>query len=109
MDSHYQPIYKQAAALQHNFHDYTHTSAYDPTAKVLRNEIHHLTNDLAAGKNPRTIENRLRTINTQLKRSQMANPAAMPGQAPIMNANQTNMLRKNFETIRMGVRQHPHY
>lgn len=121
MDSHYQPLYKQAAALQYKFHDYTRATAHDPTAMVLRNQLHNLTNDIAAGKNPRTIENRMKTIQTQIKRQQMYNPAAplqstqAPGQAirtgesQILNTNQANYMNKNFQTMRMNIRQHPHY
>lgn len=109
MDAHYQPIYKQAAVLQHRFHDYTHTTAHDPAANMLRKQIHDLTNDLAAGKNPRTVENRLKTIQTQIKRTQMRNPVAMPGEHPIINTAQSVQLHKNFEIMRRNIRQMPHY
>ena len=112
MDTHYQPLYKQAADLQYKFHNYTHAAAYDPTARVLRNQIHHLTNDLAAGKNPRNIESRLRNIQTQLQRSQTLNSSAMPGQmgqSPILNHNQSSMLNHNFELMRRNIRQHPNF
>ncbi len=109
MDAHYQPIYKQAAKLQHVFHDYTHTTAHDPAANMLRKQIHDLTNDLASGKNPRTVENRLKTIQTQIKRTQRTTPYGMPGQGPIMNTNQSVQLHKNFEMMRRNIRQMPHY
>lgn len=109
MDTAYQPVYKQAAALQHKFHDFTHTAAHDPAATLLRNQIHGLTKDLATGKNPRTIENRIKMIDRQLRQVQRSNPHAMPGQGPVMNINQSMMLRKNFESMRMNIRQQPHY
>lgn len=110
MDTHYQPIYKQAAATQYKFHDYTHATAYDPAAKVLRNQMHSLTNDLAANKDPRQIEKRVRTIQTQLRRNQTLNPAAMPGQQPpILNQNQSQTLHRNLESIRKNITQHPNF
>lgn len=107
MDAHYQPLYRQAAQAQHMFHTYTHSMAHDPNALVLRNEMHKLTNDLAAGRNPRTIDRRMRTIQTQLQRTQLSHPTAMPGQSPIMNFNQSQRLHHNFEQMRRNIRQHP--
>jgi hypothetical protein len=109
MDMQYQPIYRQAAAAQNMFHNYTHTTAHDPTATVLRNEIHKLTNDLASGRNPRAIEQRVRTIQTQLQRTQMRNPSALPGASPVLNFKQSQMLHSNFEAMRRNIRQHPNF
>ncbi len=110
MEERYKPLYKQAAALQHHFHDYTHHTANDPAAKMLRQQIHHLTNDLASGKNPRSIENRMKTIQTQLKRTQQQpHTYGLPGQSPILNTNQSVQMHKNFEMMRRNIRQMPHY
>jgi hypothetical protein len=80
---------------------------------VLRQQIHNLTNDLASNKNPRTIENRLRTIQTQLRQAQRQsstmNMGAMPGQNSALNYRQNNYLKSNFEQMRTNVRQHPHF
>ncbi len=109
MDTRYQPLYRQAATMQHKFHDFTHTTANDPMANVLRQQIHGLTNDLASNKNPGVIDRRLRTIQTQLRRTQAANPSAMPGQNPLINMNQKNFLNSNFERMRQNVIQHPNF
>ena len=110
MDTHYQPIYRQAAAAQYKFHDYTHATAYDPAAKVLRNQMHSLTNDLAANKDPRAIERRVRTIQTQLRRGQQAaNQMGLQGQSPILDRNQTQTLNRNLESIRKNITQHPNF
>lgn len=114
MDSNYVPIYKQAAALQHQFHEYSSHMAHSPTATVLRNEIHSLTNDLATNKHPRTIEHRVRTIENQLRMSQHyhegMNATGMPGQSsPILNIHQSTHMYKNFEHIRREIRMNPHY
>ena len=113
MDTHYTQIYKNAAAMQHSFHDYTHTTAHDPTTTLIRNEMHNLTNDIAQGKNPRTIDNRLRVIEDQLRRTQTLNsPATTTGayaSSPILNYNQRNFLHSNFQQMRQTIRQHPHF
>lgn len=106
MDSHFQPIYKQAAAMQHTFHDYTLKTAYDPTATLIRNEMHGLTNDIASGKSAGTIDNRLKTIERQVKQTQLMNPAITPGQNPILNYGQRNNLGKHIQTMRQSIRPH---
>lgn len=111
MDAHYQAIYKQVAAAQHNFHDYTHHTAYDPSATLIRNQMHNLTNAIASGKSARTIDDHMKTLQTQIQRTQMLNPSAVPGQnhSPILNYNQRNFLNKNLQTMRQSIRQHPNF
>jgi hypothetical protein len=111
MDSRYVPIYKQAAAMQHQFHDYSHHYANNPQAVVLRNEIHNLTNDLAANKHPRTIEHRLQTIQNQIRMAQTYHPGMVQGSfnAPILNPHESTLLHKNFEIMRHSIRMNPHY
>jgi hypothetical protein len=111
MDTHYQPIYRQAAAMQHQFHDYTHAAgtAVDPNAAVLRNQIHFLTNDLAANKNPKMIEQRLYKIQTQLRRQQSYAANPMTGQNPLMSQTQTKYLHNNFTTMRNNIMKHPNF
>ncbi|HTH71909.1 MAG TPA: hypothetical protein VL737_00920 [Candidatus Pristimantibacillus sp.] len=122
IDPHYQSMYKQASILQNHFHDYTLATAHTGSATVLRNEIHNLTNDIASHKNPRTIDDRLRTIQTQLRNEGMMHPgtdptmgmhvpgmpAGMPGQyGPSLNYNQRNLMNHGFDQLRQGLRQHP--
>jgi hypothetical protein len=111
MDDYYKPLYKQAAAMQHKFHDYTYHNAADPTSMVLRQQIHNLTTDLATNKNPRTIENRLRTIQTQLRQAQRQGTqmGSITGQPQALNYRQNSFLKNNFEHMRTDVRQHPHF
>ncbi len=126
MDSRYVPIYKQAAALQHQFHDISHSAAHNPQAMVLRNEIHHLTNDIATNKNPRTIDHRLQTIQRQLRIAQTVHPGGFGGgvpnhtfgapggyhsqpQQPLLNNHQSMALNKNFEMMRKSIRMNPHF
>jgi|SRR6185369_17059579 len=57
----YQPLYQQAQALQHQVYDALDNHNH-PQAVVLRNEMQRLVDDVQVQKNPRDIENRLRTI-----------------------------------------------
>ena len=110
MDSHYQQVYRQAAALQHNFHDYTHTMSHDPTTKVLQQQIHGLTHDLATNRRPQDIANRLSMIKTQLGRAQMSSPlGGAHNQGAILNNTQKNFLHSNFERMRQNISQHPNF
>ncbi len=106
MDAHYQSMYHQATSMQHAFHNYTHAAAYDPAAKVIRNQMHGLTNDIAAGKSLQTIDARMRNIQAQLNRAHVVNPLAPAGQNPIINTNQRNLLHGNFERMRQNNRLH---
>ena len=108
MDDLYKPLYKQAAALQQQFHNDTLATAHDPTAMILRNEIHSLTNDIATSRNPRTIEARVHMIEQQLRRSEINNKTHF-GETPIMGYNHSNAMLHSLEGMRMNVRQHPHY
>ncbi len=108
MDTRYQPLYRQATAMQSRFHDYTHANAFDPGAMALQKQIHSLTNDLATGRNPRVIDQRLRSIQTQLRRTQIQNPA-MAGQSPLLSNGQKSFMHTNFERMRQNVVQHPNF
>lgn len=111
MDDHYKALYKQAANMQHQFHDYSHAAAHDPAALVLRQQLHGLTNDLARGRRPQDIETRIRRIQTQIKQTQQPMPNHMPGMMPMANPMltrvQSGQLHNNFEQMRRTIRQHP--
>jgi hypothetical protein len=110
MDEYYKSLYKKAAHLQFQKHDYTVQSANDPQAMALRREMHDLTNDIATSKSPITVEERLKTIEHQLRRNEMTDPVtAIPGQNPIMRYEQSSFLRKTLDDMRMNIKNHPQY
>lgn len=110
MDEQYKSLYKQAANMQFKMHDYTLQSAHDPQTMLIRTEMHNLTNDIATGRSPLTVEARLKTIENQLRRAEMTNPStAVAGQSPIMHYDHSSFLRKNLEGMRTNLRQHPNY
>jgi hypothetical protein len=105
MNDQYKPIYKQAARLQHDFHDFTHHTAHDPMASVLRKEIHELTNDLAVGKNATTIESRVKNIQRQMHQTQLRANSNPHASTPILNTHQFVSLNQNFEHMRQNIHQ----
>ena len=107
MDTHYQPIYKEAAVVQHKYHDFTHTTAHDPAATAMRNQIHKLTSDLAANKDPRMIERNVRNMQKQIRRAQIGSSMAPTGLQSVLNRNQSLLLNRRLEGIRQNVLQHP--
>lgn len=115
IDAKYRTMYRQAAKLQHNFHDSTYQSAHDPAATMMRRELHGLTNDIAQGRNPKTLEARLNRIQSKIQQSQRpgygASRASMyrAGAAPIMDRKQTMGMNRSFSTMRRSIQQHPHY
>ncbi len=109
MDTRYQPLYRQATALQNRFHGYTQANAFDPGAMMLQKQIHGLTNDLASGKSPRLIDTRLKNIQSQMRRTQIQSPGAMAGQSPLLNNSQKSFMRNNFESMRQNILQHPNF
>jgi len=109
LDTHYQSMYKNVAAMQHDFHNFTHQRAYDPSATLIRQKIHGLTDALAAGKSARTIDTHLKELEHHIRQTQLMNPAAAPGQSPILNYGQRNFLGKNLQSLRQNIRQHPHF
>lgn len=108
INTHYQPIYRQATAMQNKFHDYTHMNAYDPAAKALQHQMHGLTNDIASNRNSSIIDNRIRSIQTQLRRTQMTNPGGTNG-SPVMSRSQTQFLHSNLEHMRQNVINTPKF
>lgn len=121
MDAQYQALYKNVATMQHNFRHQTAHTANDPMAHVLNNQMHGLHKDLASGKNPRTIENRLKMIDRQMRQIQNQPSSKYSGATagysgsvlgqtgPILNTKQSMQYRKNFDTMRKNIRQNSNY
>jgi hypothetical protein len=59
-------IYRQALDLQHKLRDYLDADD-DPAARQLTSEVQRLTDEIEMQKNPRTVEDRAKTIIRQLE------------------------------------------
>ena len=97
IDPTYQPLYQQARDLQYQFHDAIGTNEH-PIAFDLRQEMQHLVDDLEIKKNPRDIENRIKTIQHQMQeaRNQGAN---------LMTFEHTDHFSRSYEQMRRDVRR----
>ncbi len=101
MQQYYQPLYQRARDLQFKVHDAMGDQNH-PMARTLRNEVQHLTDDLEMQKNPRDIENRIKTIQHTLLESQNTSGS-------VMNVDHSANLHRNYELMRVDVRRLPHY
>ena len=96
-DQFYHPIYAQAKDLQYKFHDIV-GNADHPMAHTLRNEIHDLVEDIEVRKNPLTIEQRVKTIQNQLKQIEHQGHS-------FMNYDHANYLHHSYERMRSDIRR----
>lgn len=72
-----------------------------PQARVLREEVRRLTEDFEQQKLPRTIEQRIDTIQNQLKQEQ--------SRQAYMSVGDSVALHENMKHMREGIRRFPHY
>ena len=100
-DPFYHPIYEQAKSLQYKFHDVVN-DAHHPAANILRNEIHKLVEDIEVKKNPRTIEDRLKIIQRQLKEVEHQSH-------PVMHYEHADYLHTSYEHMRQNLRKFDNY
>jgi hypothetical protein len=97
IDPSYQPLYQQARNLQFQLHDALGTNAH-PTASAMRNEMQHLVDDLEVKKNPRDIENRIKTIQHQMLQ-------ARNDGTNLMTYEHTDHFHDSYEQMRQDVRR----
>lgn len=96
----YQPIYNQARDLQYKLHDFVGRT--NPTAHLLQQEVQHLVTDIQLSKNPRDVENRIKTIQNHMTQVEHQ------GQN-LMTYEHGNLLHHNFENMRQQVRSFHNY
>ncbi len=101
MDAQYQPFHKQALDLQYRFHDSVNDRNH-PMAQLLSREIHQLTQDIEGHRAPRAIEDRIKIIQHQLIETKAQGEK-------VINFEHNQNLHHNYEYMRNGIRQMPHY
>jgi hypothetical protein len=101
MDQHYHPVYQQAVNLRNQYHDVVDNPNH-PMAHILQREIHDLVEDMEKNKNPRTLENRVKTIQRQLLETRMQGD-------DILSSNHVDYFHHNYEQMRNNIRRFPHY
>lgn len=101
LDPSYQPIYQQARDLQFHVHDAMDNPNH-PSAFVLKQEMQHLVDDLEVRKNPRDIENRIKTI-----QHTMLEARSQPHS--FMSSQHADHFHHTYEQMRMNVRHFSDY
>lgn len=101
IDPAYQPIYQQARDLQFHVHDAIGNQNH-PSAVALRQEMQHLVDDIEVRKNPRDIENRIKTIQHSMLEAR-TNPNSF------MNQEHADHFHRTYETMRLNVRNFHDY
>lgn len=96
-DQFYHPIYAQAKDLQNKFHDMLGSGSH-PAAGALQHEIRDLVEDIEVRKNPLTIENRVKSIQNQLKQIERQGHT-------FMNYDHANYLHHSYEQMRGEIRR----
>lgn len=100
IDAQYRGIYDQTRNLQNKFHDFVGPT--NPTTNAMRQEMEHLASDIETGKNPRDIENRIKTIQNHMTQVEHQ------GQN-LMSYEHGNAMHHDFEAMRRDVRGFSHY
>lgn len=102
MDPQYKPLYQAAQDLQYKVHDAIDDHNH-PMANVMKQEMRTLMDDMEANKSPKTIENRMQTIQHQLLeiRSQQ--------DKPVMSYDHSNHFHREFENMRQDLRKFHNY
>jgi hypothetical protein len=97
IDPTYQPFYNRARQLQNQLHDALGTTEH-PTAFAMRQEMQHLVDDLEVRKNPRDIENRIKTLQRQMLEARNQG-------AHLMTYEHTDHFHDSYEQMRQDVRR----
>lgn len=101
-DAQYQALHKQATDLNYKVHDMIGGDSSHPHAAALQREVRELMEDIEVRKMPRTIEDRVKTIQRQLKQAQVQ-------QHSYLSYNEFDYLHDNYEHIRRGLQQWHNY
>jgi len=100
MNPDYKPLYDQVVSLQHQFNDALQPD--HPMSTALRSEVQELVTDVRENKNPRDIENRVKTIQQQLIQAQAQGDS-------VMNAERVDYFHNNFQRMQMDLRKFDTY
>ena len=101
IDPAYQPIYQQARDLQNHVHDAIDNQNH-PSAFLLKQEMQHLVDDIEVRKNPRDIENRIKTIQHTVLEAR-SNPHSF------MSPQHADYFHHTYEQMRMNMRHFSDY
>lgn len=100
IDPSYKQMHNKALQLQYTFQDLLDES--NPTASLLHREAKHLVDEIEMQKNPRDLETRIKTIQSQLKQVEHQGN-------PIISIDHANSIHENYEHMRRDIRNLPTY
>ena len=100
IDPSYKIMYNQARNLQYKFQDMLGTS--NPTASILHREAKDLVDDISMNKNPRDLENRIKTIQNHMKQVEHQGDH-------LMSYEHANGIHHEYEQMRQEVRNFHNY
>lgn len=101
MDSNYQPIYKQVCDLEFRVHDAL-DQPQDSGAQSLVREVKHLEDDMEMTKSPRSLEDRIKSIQEMLWQVRSR-------EGGYMSVDDADALWRNFEDMRQVLLSLPNY
>ncbi|HEX8183012.1 MAG TPA: hypothetical protein VF575_05430 [Candidatus Saccharimonadales bacterium] len=101
MASPYEPYYKQALKLEFRYKDIVDDQD-NPLAQNLQREIHALVEDLKAEKDPRDVEEQIKTIDRQLLQARAQGEICMSYQ-------DIDQLQDEYRELREDIRELPNY
>ena len=90
----HQALNMQATALQHQLQNSMQHAGANPTASLMHHEVTALRNDIAAGKNTVTLNERMKKINNMIQNDQR-----MHYQPPASNYQQQSHFGGHFDTM----------
>lgn len=100
-DQAYKTIYKEAVRLQFKFRDSLDDNSQS-AARSLENEIQKLVDEIEVKRNPRGLDDRVKSIQRQLKNIDQ-------DESPVMEEKEADSLHNEYEHLRMDLRKLPGY
>lgn len=101
MDPRYHALHDQVHQLEFNIHDSIGDHEH-PSARILKDEMRHLQDDLETHKNPRDLENRIKAIQHTLLE-------ARNNYNSYMNVEHADHFYRTYEDMRRHVRDFHDY
>jgi len=102
MDAQYKQLYREVQGLRHKVHDLIDDHAH-AIARALKDEVQRLEDEMEVSKKPRSLEDRIKSIQHHLER------AKNDSQASVMDVRHAVMLDDRFDDLRMSLRRLPNY
>jgi len=102
MDQRYKDIYREVQKLRYKVQDLLDEPGHR-LARTLRDEVQRLEDEIEMSKKPRSLEDRVKTIQRHLVL------AGEGGENRIMNDEHADLLHDAFEDLRRSLRRFPHY